>query len=104
MFSIPQRIGKNEMAAKTTKQYAAEGITISKRGRAGVFGDVTQYVRGRKQWVKITRQKWDGKWFIARGYEGVFAAHDSKAYSMKAYRWTWDDAIEHAVRLIETWK
>jgi len=88
----------------TAKQYAAEGITISKRERAGLFGDVTQYVRGHRQWVKIIRQAKNRKWFVARGYEGELQAHDTVSYSFDAYRWTWDDAIAHAVRQIETWK
>lgn len=90
------------MAPKTKDQYAAEGITLSKRERAG--GDVTQYVRGHKQWVKLIRSTDARAWYVARGYEGELTAHDRASYSMSAYRWTWNDAIEHAVQLIETWK
>jgi len=91
-----------KMAAKTKKQYAAEGITVSNRERDGL--DVTQYVRGHNQWVKVIRQASERKWYVARGYANEAVAHDKASYSFTAYHWTWDDAVEHAARLIETWK
>jgi hypothetical protein len=89
------------MTAKTKEQYAAEGIAISKR--EGEAGYTTQYVRGHKQWVKVIRDAKQRRWTFARGYEGVVTAHTREQWSIASLP-TWDDAIDHAARLIHTWK
>ena len=62
-----------------------------------------KYVRRAGMWVKITRDNVDRTFFFARGYEGEYQAHDKQ---LLPFKWVanWDEALQYADRMIETYQ
>lgn len=69
-------------------------ITTDKDGANAV-----RYVRGKGQWVKITRNRAQRKFHLARGWTGETTAHARETWDF-AHLPTWSDAIDLAKQAI----
>ncbi|MFM0608745.1 hypothetical protein PQR05_29865 [Paraburkholderia sediminicola] len=89
--------------SKSDQQIAGEGITASARDTDRHARTTTLYLRGHGQWVKIIRESVPRNWRFYRGYENVIQSQERQTWSIGSMP-TWDDAIQHAARMIRDHK
>ena len=75
------------------------GITMARQREGRMIID---YVRRRGLWIKITRDNQKKRFTFARGYEGHFKAVEVTSWPFTLMT-TWNDAVEHANRTIDTY-
>jgi hypothetical protein len=64
----------------------------------------TDYVRGRRFWVKIIRDSKKRTFFFAQGYNGQTSGDFQRATWPLTVIRTWADAIEHAEQMMKDWE